>query len=98
MLNIDKNLYDEIKLYCKTNNIVDVESFCNRLIETGFNIEKYGNEPSFFKKSKKNVETTSLDEKNKLPSPTQTEIPEKTIKPNFKKANLNDDYKIYDNF
>ena len=36
---------DEIKEYCKINNITDVDAFIIEKISTGFNIEKYGNAP-----------------------------------------------------
>lgn len=50
---IDNKLYDEIKEYCKLNNL-KVNEFINKIIRTGFNIEKYGNCPPFFVKNEAN--------------------------------------------
>lgn len=44
-MKIPKNIRDEIKEFCELNNIKDVDSFILKNINTGFNIEKYGNAP-----------------------------------------------------
>ena len=44
MVEIDNKLYNEIKLYCKANNLV-VKDFLNKLIRKAFTIEKYGDKP-----------------------------------------------------
>lgn len=100
MLNIKKQLYDDIKLYCETNGITDIELFCNQVLEKGFNIEKYGATPSFVKNVEKKVEPLVFDEKNVVSLPRQkettTDKPE-INKKTYKKANINDDYRVYDN-
>jgi hypothetical protein len=44
-MEVPSNLYDEIKLYCKVNNIENIDNFVNKLIKQGFTIEKYGATP-----------------------------------------------------
>ena len=44
-MKIPKKIEEEIKEYCKLNNIVNIDEFILKNIETGFNIEKYGNAP-----------------------------------------------------
>jgi hypothetical protein len=45
MPNINNKLIEEIKLYCKINNIVDSDKFLNDLIRDAFSVIKYGNKP-----------------------------------------------------
>lgn len=45
MINIDKDLFNEITTYCTLNEIKDVKLFINKLIKDSFNIEKYGIQP-----------------------------------------------------
>lgn len=42
---INDKLYNNILEYCKLNHIEDIESEINKLIEIGFNVDKYGNKP-----------------------------------------------------
>ena len=44
-MKIPNKINNEIKEYCKINNISDVDAFIIEKISTGFNIEKYGNAP-----------------------------------------------------
>lgn len=44
MVEIDKKLYNDIKLYCQANDFV-VKDFLNKLIRKAFTIEKYGGKP-----------------------------------------------------
>lgn len=44
MVEIDKKLYQEIKDYCKLNNLV-IKDFVNKLLRKSFTIEKYGDKP-----------------------------------------------------
>jgi len=43
---IREKLLDEIKQYCKLNNIDDVESLINKMLQQGFTIEKFGEKPN----------------------------------------------------
>jgi hypothetical protein len=95
MLNIKKQLYDDIKLYCEANSIVDIELFCNQILETGFNIEKYGTTPAFIKNVEKKVDQPVSENENVVSLPPQ--IKTETTTKIYKKANLNDDYRVYDN-
>lgn len=42
---IDKSLLEEIKEYCKINNIDNIKKEINKILKIGFNIIKYGNTP-----------------------------------------------------
>jgi hypothetical protein len=44
MVEIDKRLYQEIKDYCKLNNLI-IKDFINKLLKKAFTIEKYGDKP-----------------------------------------------------
>lgn len=94
-LNIKKQLYNEIKLYCKLNGIVDIELFCNQILEKGFNIEKYGTTPEYVKKVEKKVDQPVSEKENVISSPNETKI--ETDNKIYKKTNTKDDYRVYDN-
>lgn len=42
---ISKKLKDEIWDYCRLNDITDINSFIERMVQQGYNIEKYGTAP-----------------------------------------------------
>ena len=44
-MRVPKKIRDEIKKFCELNDIDDIDKFIIKNIETGFNIEKYGNAP-----------------------------------------------------
>ena len=44
-MRVPKKIRDEIKEYCKLNEIEDIDKFIIEKIVDGFNIEKYGNAP-----------------------------------------------------
>jgi hypothetical protein len=44
-IKIDINLYDDIVVYCKHNNIENVTNFINKLIKIGLSMEKYDPTP-----------------------------------------------------
>lgn len=44
MVEIDKKLYQDIKDYCKVNNLV-IKDFVNKLLRKAFTVEKYGEKP-----------------------------------------------------
>ena len=44
MVEIDKKLYNDIKDYCKLNDLV-IKDFINKLLKSAFTIEKYGATP-----------------------------------------------------
>ena len=44
-MKLPKKIEQEIKEYCKLNNIINIDEFILKNIVTGFNIEKYGNAP-----------------------------------------------------
>ena len=44
-MKIDDKLLSEITEYCKYNDISDIEKEVNKMLQKGFNIEKYGYSP-----------------------------------------------------
>ena len=44
-MELPKNIKDDIWDFCRLNNITDLDSFVLKLVQIGFNIEKYGNAP-----------------------------------------------------
>jgi hypothetical protein len=98
-LNIKKQLHDDIKLYCKANNIENIDLFCTELLEKGFMVEKYGTAPEFVKNVEKKPEPIVYEPEKPVSLPEQPKIPEppkEEPKKVFKKATLNDDYRVYD--
>lgn len=65
-MEIEKKLYDDIKSYCKLNNL-KVNSFINNLLKKAFNVEKYGESPFVLKKNtsekNNNLEEDKVGEK-----------------------------------
>ncbi len=45
---ISKKLKDEIWDYCRLNDITDINNFIERMVQQGYNIEKYGTSPIDF--------------------------------------------------
>lgn len=66
-IDIPKKLSDEIQLFCKSNNIENVDEFVVKLLKKGFDIEKWGDI---------NIYTPPIDEV--IPSVIE-EKPKKTI-------------------
>lgn len=46
MMDLPKSLKDEIWNYCRVNDITNIDDFIIKMVKRGFNIEKYGAEPS----------------------------------------------------
>lgn len=59
-MEIEKKLYDDIKSYCKLNNL-KVNTFINNLLRKAFNVEKYGESPFVLNKNT-NGKNNSLEE------------------------------------
>jgi hypothetical protein len=65
-MEIKENILKEIKQYCGLNNIDDIDTFINKIILIGFNIEKYGSSP---------IQTKTIQEKI-----VEKEVPVEVIK------------------
>ncbi len=89
MLNIKKQLYDDIILYCKTNNIADVELFCNQMLETAYTKLKYGETP-------KPTSTKKIEKKIETPIYNTTKKDSLDGEINNKNNNTIEDYGVYD--
>ena len=72
-MNIDAKLLDSISQYCALNDIGDIEKEVNRLLQIGFNVERYGNSP--FDKLKQSETGKSIKAEEKpLKEPKNNEI------------------------
>jgi len=94
MFNVNKKIFDQIKIYCDLNLITDIDKFCNELLESAFTTKKYGEVPEFVFVKKEGEKPPENNEQ--IPEEEVKVIPEKK---QFKKLNTQkDDYKIYDEF
>lgn len=72
VMQIDKQLYDEIHEYCKLNEL-KTRDFIHKILREAFNKEKFGDSPFAFNKKTENIvkeiETTIeiKEEKNNIP-------------------------------
>ena len=75
MVEIETKLYNDIKLYCKVNNLI-IKDFINKLLKKAFTIEKYGETPftSFINEMPHNLSQTV-----KYDKPTEPLLEEKPI-------------------
>jgi len=83
---INDKLYNNILEYCKLNHIEDIESEINRLIEIGFNVDKYGNKP-FVKFQSEN--TVKDEAKNNIEGTKPEKIDESSIQSEEEKQQKN---------
>lgn len=83
-VDIDDTLYNEICKYCSMNDIEDVNGFIDKLLRTGFNIEKYGE----LNPKKTTTEKTDKEE-NKQPN---QDYEMRKDDPDY-----NEDYDVFDN-
>jgi hypothetical protein len=44
-MELPKKLLDDIREYCRLNQIADIDGFITKMVRTGFTIEKYGYSP-----------------------------------------------------
>ena len=106
MVEIDKKLYQEIKDYCKLNNLV-IKDFVNKLLRKALTVEKYGDKPFSYENG------TIIDNKKKqnrvIPEVTPEAIwvpyvPVQTVTTVELNGELSEKYskpisdKFYDNF
>lgn len=81
MIEVPNNLKTEINLYCKSNNITDINGFIVKLIIQGFTIEKYGIQPKIIVNTK--PEKINKEENNVIQQPiTENKIEKNEEKPN----------------
>jgi hypothetical protein len=89
---IPNKLKEEIELYCKANNIIDIDTFVFRMLRQGFNIEKYGLQPNIKNVSEPKyipLEKPTIVEETK---PIPVEKPKRvTKKPIEKKKDIYDE-------
>jgi hypothetical protein len=59
-------IFDEIKEYCKYNDITDVDGFIDKILEDGFTAFKYGIKPKIKKKNTPLGEEPILEKKEQI--------------------------------
>lgn len=65
-MEIDDNLFLEIKEFCELNEIVDIKKEIHKMLLKGFNIEKYGYSPfQTIQPIKEGLENTKQDVEEK---------------------------------
>lgn len=64
VIEIDNNLFNNIKEYCFCNNIIDVSNFINTLLKKKFMEEKYGDRPNI--NNKPNLNNKVVNEEKKV--------------------------------
>ena len=91
-MDIPKNILKEIEEFCNINEIKEQDKFILSLIQTGFNVEKYGNAPW-----KQEVEVEKIVEKEiikEIPVEKIVEVEKEVIKEIEKKIFITDDEKV----
>lgn len=76
---IEVKIYEEISQYCEFNDITDIDSFINKMVKVGFNIEKYGNKPIVNKNKIINFEKNSIEDKPQIINKPVNTIDKKNI-------------------
>lgn len=74
-VNINEDLYKDIREYCKLNKLT-VSVFINDLLKKSFMVEKYDDAPPFFKKKEKENETIPANIKVVVETQTPEEFRE----------------------
>ena len=91
-MNIPIKILNEIEEFCKLNDINDQSEFILSMLQTGFNIEKYGNAPW-----KQQIEVEKIVEKEiikEIPVEKIIEVEKEVIKEVEKKVFITDDEKV----
>lgn len=65
-MDIPDNLYNEIKEYCRLNDISGIDEFIQKMVKQGFNIEKYGTSPFNTTKEPEVIEKEVIKEVEKI--------------------------------
>ena len=76
-MEIPNNILEEINLYCKVNNIDDIDKFVLKILRTGFNVEKYGLKP--ITKEKTEIKDVPLENQILIEETTTIEEPKIVI-------------------
>lgn len=76
-MEIEKKLHDEIKQYCKLNNL-KISEFINSLLKKAFMIEKYGETP--FNSAENIVEESTLTDDKSITQIDNEEMENNSIK------------------
>lgn len=79
-IKIKESLYKSIVSYCKENDIIDIDNFCNGLLQNEFNIERFGIKPGVFNTTTEIKEEKTEDVKEEKPKPQKKEKKKTTTK------------------
>lgn len=87
-IKIKDSLYKSIVLYCKENDIIDIDNFCNGLLQNEFNIERFGIKPGVFNTTTEIKEEKTEDVKEEKPKPQKKEKKKTTTKKESNNKNV----------
>tara|TARA_R110000824_G_C15192006_1_gene674847 strand:+ start:644 stop:1168 length:525 start_codon:yes stop_codon:yes gene_type:complete len=89
-MELPKKILEEIEDFCKLNEIKDKNKFILSILQTGFNVEKYGNAP-WQLEVEKIIEKEIIKE---VPVEKIVEVEKEVIKEIEKKVYITDDEKV----
>ena len=93
-MEIPKELLEDIKQYCKANNIVDVDKYIVKIIRQGHLIEKFGSTP-FNKEPEVIIKEVIVEKTKKQPTKTKKEVTKKkVVTPKEKSVKIDKNVKI----
>lgn len=87
-IKIKESLYKSIVSYCKENDIIDIDNFCNGLLQNEFNIERFGIKPGVFNTTTEIKEEKTEDVKEEKPKPQKKEKKKTTTKKESNNKNV----------
>ena len=93
-MEIPKELLEDIKQYCKVNNIVDVDKYIVKIIRQGHLIEKFGSTP-FNKEPEVIIKEVIVEKTKKQPTKSKkVETKKKEVTPKEKSVKIDKNVKI----
>ncbi|MCK9544290.1 MAG: hypothetical protein M0R03_19905 [Novosphingobium sp.] len=87
-IKIKESLYKSIVSYCKENDIIDIDNFCNGLLQNEFNIERFGIKPGVFNTTTEIKEEKTEDVKEEKPKPKKKKKKKTTTKKESNNKNV----------
>lgn len=77
-MEIPKELLNDIKEYCKVNNIIDMDKYIIKILRQGHLVEKFGSTP-FSKEPEVIIKEVIVEKTKKQPTKTKKEVTKKKV-------------------